>query len=142
MSPSTLLQDIISGGLAAVFGAVLLAGLAWLAGPLRWWTKNRTIRKLVAGERRFNFVFNSDTQASKELTFLPNGSIGLGKNNQESTWRVRRGCVEVFAADGKIYSRFRYDRNGLLRHTSDPDLRSNHGQYLKPKLVKLAPSAA
>ena len=143
MNSSTLVQDIISGSLAAVLGALLLAGLAWLAGPLRWWAQNRAMHKLIGGGRRFRFVFNPDTQASKELTFLPDGSIGEGKNNQESSWRIRRGRVEIFAADGKVYSRFRHDRgSGLLRHTNDPDLRSIHGQYLQPKLVKVAPVAA
>jgi hypothetical protein len=143
MTSSTIFQDVISGAAATIAATAILALFAWLAGPLRWWFENRAMRRLVGGNRRFHFTFNPETRAGKDLTFQPDGSIGEGRNNQEHSWRIRRGRVEIFAADGKVYSRFRHDRgSGLLRHTNDPDLRSIHGQYLQPKFVKVISDAA
>jgi len=74
----------------------------------------------------------------KDITFSEDGSIGLGSNSQECTWKIRRGAIEIYASDGKVYSRFRRDRkDGILYNTNDFDLRSKHGQYMKPRLIKV-----
>ena len=138
-----ILQDVISGVLSAVIAAVLIGAVAWLAWPFRWRRQGAAIRKLIADERRLNFVFNPNTKMAKEITFQANGSIGLGKNDNENTWRIRRGTLEIIASDQKIYSRFRYERaTGHLRHTNDPELRSIPGQYMQPRLVRVAKAQA
>ncbi len=137
MDPSTPLGSIISGVLATVIAAGVLAVLAWFAGPLRWFVQNRGLRQLISNGRRFHFTFNPTSGQSKTLTFLPSGEIGEGRNQNEHTWKIRRGLLEIFASDGAIYSRFRHDKeSGQLRHTNDADLRSIHGQYLEPSLVR------
>jgi len=136
-------QDAISGTLATLIGALLLSVGALLAWPFRWWIQGRSIRQLIANERRFNFVFNPATSMAKEITFLADGTIGLGRNDNEHTWRIRRGALEIRASDGRVYSRFRHDRaHGLLKHTNDPELRSIPGQYMQARLVKVARGAA
>jgi len=62
---------------------------------------------------------------------LDDGQIGEGKNDNECTWQVKRGCLEFLADDGKVFSRFKLDRDGgRLWSTADPDIRSLFGQYL------------
>lgn len=142
MDLTEIAQDAFSGIVATVVAAVLLTGGAWLAWPFRWRIQGRGIQKLIADQRRFNFVFNSSLKLAKEITFAPGGSIGQGRNDNEHSWRIRRGALEILASDGKVYSRFRHDRTqGLLKHTNDPELRSIPGQYMEPKLVKAARGA-
>ena len=139
MDPSTPVGAVISGVLAAVIAAGVLAALAWFTGPLKWLVQNRNLRQLVSNGRRFLFTFNPGTGQSKYVTFMPNGDIGEGMNQNEHTWRIRRGLLEIFAADGAIYSRFTHDReSGYLKHTNDADLRSIHGQHLQPSFVRVA----
>lgn len=132
-NPATATGSIainIAGGV----GAVLLLGmLAWLGGPLKWWSKGRALRQLLLNGRRFVFVFSPTHGQAKVVTFLSSGEIGEGKNSNENTWRIRRGVLEILAQDGEIYSRFTHDKkNGKLAHTNDPDTRSIHGQYMIP----------
>jgi len=116
--------------------AAVLGVLGWSVGPLRWIVQNRRLRQLLLGGRRFVFVFNPTMGQRKIVTFLANGDIGEGRNNNEHTWRVRKGRLEIFALDGRLYSRFYYDKvSGRLKHTNDTDTRSIHGQYLKPDFM-------
>lgn len=137
MDPDALLSSIAGQIIATILATAFLAAVAWLAGPLRWWISSRKLRKLLLDGRRFNFVFNPMTGQSKVLTFLDNGDIGEGRNANESTWRIRRGALEILAADSETYSRFRHDSaSGQLRHTNEPELRSVHGQYIHPLWIR------
>jgi hypothetical protein len=91
----------------------------------------RRLRDLLANGK-FKFVFNPAAGRSKELTFLANGNIGEGRNNNEYQWRIADGRLEILSADGAVYSRFvLLDDNLSLHHTNDPDTRSLRGQYIK-----------
>jgi hypothetical protein len=143
MDKVQIAQDAISGTLATLIGALLLSAGAPLAWPFRWWVQGRSIRHLIANERRFNFVFNPASGIAKEITILANGTVGQGRNQNEYMWRIRRGALEILASDGKVYSRFRHDRtHGTLKRTNDPELRSIPGQYMQARLVKIARGAA
>ncbi|HZW24702.1 MAG TPA: hypothetical protein VFF26_04385 [Gallionella sp.] len=132
-NPTTAIGSIAINIIGGVGAVLLLATLAWLVGPLRWWIKGRALRQLLLNDRRFVFVFNPTHGQAKIVTFLANGEIGEGKNSNENTWRIKRGALEVLARDGKIYSRFVHDKTtGKLAHTNDPDTRSIHGQYMLP----------
>ena len=142
MDPNTPVGTVISDVLAALITAGVLGILVWFAGPLKWFVRNRQLRQLASNGRRFLFTFNPKTRQSKYVTFLANGQIGEGQNQNEHAWRIRRGLLEIFAADGAIYSRFRHDKgSGHLNHTNDADLRSIHGQYLEPSLVRVTKPA-
>jgi len=143
MNIAEIAQDTLSATLGTLIGGLLLALLAWLVWPLRWQIHGRAIKRLIADERRFNFVFNPSNKMAKEVTFLADGKIGQGQNGNEHTWRIRKGALEILASDGRVYSRFRHDRaHGVLKHTNDPELRSIPGQYFEPKLVKVTRGAA
>jgi hypothetical protein len=112
----------VVGGL--LFAAVI-AALGWLFGPIRWWWRNRMLRKLIFGRREFILVYNPHTGASKTVVFLYSGQIGAGRNDNEDSWRVRRGCLEFLADDGRVYSRFKLNRAaGRLASTTDSDIQS------------------
>ena len=72
------------------------------------------------------------TDRSKTIVFLDDGQIAApGRNQNEDTWRIRCGCLEFLTDDGKVYSRFRFDKTtGRLACTNDPDLSSLFNQYL------------
>jgi hypothetical protein len=119
--------------MASILVIVVLAVLGWLFGPVKWWWGNRRIKNIVRN-RRSNFVFNpaNPDHKCKPVTFLPTGQIGEGQNDNEHSWHTKRGQLEVFSSDGKLYSRFRLDpKTGLLVSTNDPKLRSICGQYFE-----------
>ncbi len=124
--------------IAVVVGGVLLLAvgsvLRFIGTPLQWWRTNKALRELIRSRVEFILVYQPQTSARKTIVFLDNGQIGAGKNDNEHTWRVRRGCLEFLADDGKVYSRFKLDQaGGRLGSTADPDVRSLFGQYLLPQ---------
>jgi hypothetical protein len=136
LDPSSAFGSIVGNVIAALIATALLASVAWFSGPLRWFFQNRRLRELLHKDRRFVFVFNPTTKATKLVTFLPNGEIGEGRNENEHTWKIKKGALEISASDGRIYSRFVHDKvSGHLRHTNDTDTRSIHGQYLQPEYL-------
>lgn len=73
----------------------------------------------------------------KTIKFLDNGNIedngiAKGKNN-ETTWRVREGLLEILNSEGKIFSRFRYNKaQDIFEHTNDDDTLSIRHQVIRP----------
>jgi hypothetical protein len=124
---------------ALVGGVVLVVALALLGGlffPAKWWWRNRELRQLIRGRVEFMLFYNPQNGASKLIRFLDHGQIGppASKNQNEDTWRIRRGCLEFLTDDGKVYSRFRFDKTlGQLVCTNDADIRSLFNQYLLPQ---------
>jgi hypothetical protein len=138
IDPNTTFGSIAVNVIATVIAATMLAGLAWVGGPLKWFVRNQRLRQLLHKDRHFVFVFNPIAGKAKLMTFLSDGAIGEGTNENENTWKVSKGALEIFASDGKLYSRFIHDKaSGLLKHTNDTDTRSIHGQYLQPEFMTL-----
>jgi len=134
IDPTTATGTVILNILAGVGLIAIIALLSWLLGPLKWPIESRRIRKIILRGRGFCFVFNPEANKSKFVSFLPNGEIGEGRNNNENSWHIKRGRLEILAVDGKIYSRFRHDPvTGRLVHTNDIDTRSIHGQFFVPQ---------
>ena len=120
--------------LSVVIGGLVLALLGWLCIPLKWWWQNRTLHKLIERRREFILVYNPHINASKTIVLHDHGQIGGGRNENEDTWRVKRGRLEFVSDDGRLYSRFKLDRAlGRLVGLADPDVRSLFGQYLFPQ---------
>jgi hypothetical protein len=120
--------------IAVVIGGLLLIVVRWLFTPLRWWWQNRTMRKLVEGRQEFILVYNPGSGASKTIVLHDGGKIGQGRNNNEDTWRIRRGCLEFVSDDGKLYNRFKLDSaRGKLVGAADANVRALFGQYMFPQ---------
>lgn len=139
LDPSTAAGSILLNILATVGAAALLAVLGWAMGPFRWIVQGRRIRRIIKAPRWFKFVYNPSSESmSKPLTFCADGTIGEGRNSNENTWRIRRGRLEILHQDGRLYSRFRHDRDsGRLIHTNEADTRSIQGQYMISQWIKL-----
>ena len=100
------------------------------------------LRKSIEKDARLNSIlvrqgwsllFNPETRRSKTITFLEDGNIGEGVNNNETTWRVRDGTLEILNRDGKVFSRFRYnDDQKRFEHTNDDDTLSMRHQVITP----------
>jgi hypothetical protein len=125
----TFTESIIGQIIARILLVPVFSFFTWLFTPFRWYSQNRHLRLLVIG-RTFIFTFNPVGPKQKVMTFLEDGRIGEGRNNNESSWRLSRGCLEIFGVDNQIYSRFRFDKeSGQLVHTNDAVTRSIRGQY-------------
>ncbi len=125
--------------IGALLGGLLLvaaiAALSVLFFPLKWRWRKRELRELIERRVEFILVYNPHSGANKTIIFLDDGQIGGdGRNENEDTWRIRRGCLEFLTDDGKVYSRFRFDKtNGRLVCTNDANLSSLFNQYLFPQ---------
>ena len=72
----------------------------------------------------------------KRITFLTDGRVGEGRNQNENTWRIKDELLELVQEDGRTHSLFEFDsRLRRFDNTNDPDTPSNRNQY-----IHLAPS--
>lgn len=72
-----------------------------------------------------------DPSRSKVMRFVAGGGIVEGANENESSWRVRQGKLELLNSEGQVFSRFRFQRGSLmLKHTDCKDTISLPGQYM------------
>lgn len=79
-------------------------------------------------------VFNPKTKRSKRIVFAPDGLIVEGNNRNEHKWRIVNGKLELVQLDGRVHSRFVYDKSkNLFRHTDDPDTLAIRGQRIIPE---------
>jgi len=117
-----------------ILAGVTIALVSFLFFPLKWAWRNRELRNLVR-RREFILVYNPHSGASKTIVFLDGGEIAApGRNQNEDTWRIRKACLEFLTDDGKVYSRFRFDKTrGQLACTNDADILSLFNQFLFPQ---------
>ena len=80
---------------------------------------------------KWRLLFDPDRKTSKIITFLDDGNISDGKNDNENTWRPREGLLEILNKEGKVFSRFRYNPSlGIFEHTNDDDTLSIRHQKI------------
>ncbi|MCK9572783.1 MAG: hypothetical protein M0R20_00080 [Candidatus Omnitrophica bacterium] len=83
--------------------------------------------------RKYRLIYNPKDGRSKEIGFGKYGKITEGQNDNEYSWHISSKRLEIFGADGKIYSRFRYDKDRQqFLHTNDSDTRSIQNQVIEP----------
>jgi hypothetical protein len=110
----------------------LVIGLWWLFQYQRPGKSVSDDWKEVLLTGKWILVFNPPNRM-KPISFLPNGLVGLGQNNNEHAWRINAGKLELVQNDGRVHSRFHfYPRNSSFLHTNDPDTLSIKGQYIVP----------
>lgn len=81
----------------------------------------------------FRLFFNPRTKRSKRMVFKPQGLIVEGNNKNEHSWRVSNGKLELIQLDGRVHSRFTYNKErGIFEHTNDPDTLSIWDQFMVP----------
>ena len=74
-------------------------------------------------ETPLELIYNpSKANASKDISFLRDGTVGKGKNLNESMWRISNGVLEILNAGGSTHNRFCFDpKQRILVSTNDPD---------------------
>jgi TIR domain len=61
-------------------------------------------------------------EKSKRMRFGKGGTIFDGRNDNEASWQVRRGCLEFLNTTGGVHGRFKFDRaTRRFYATNDPD---------------------
>jgi hypothetical protein len=125
--PDTFFVKVIAVVIGGVLLIPVLAFLRWLGTPLRSWE----MRELIRNRREFLLVYQpyATPPASRMLTLLDDGEIGAGRNDNEYTWRVKRGCLEFFSEDGRLYSRTN-NRRGFI------PVRTTHVYEVRPRKDK------
>jgi len=94
---------------------------------------------LIGTNWRLFFNPNKKPKASKIMRFGENGAISVGQNNNESSWQIRIGFLELLDSDAHVHSRFYYNPdNNRFSHTNDPDTgsirkHSIRDQYMLPE---------
>jgi hypothetical protein len=84
--------------------------------------------------RPFRLFYNPESKRSKKIVFKTGGLITEGNNQNEHSWRVVKDKLELMNLDGKVYSRFYYDKKGkMFKHTDEEDTLSIRGQYIVPE---------
>lgn len=80
---------------------------------------------------RWELIFRPPNQ-SKPISFLADGSIGEGQNQNEHTWRIQNNKLELIQEDGHIHSRFNFVKETQrFIHTNDPDTLSVKNQIIQ-----------
>ncbi|MFL1452881.1 hypothetical protein ACJO5Y_00370 [Marinobacter sp. GN3S48] len=85
--------------------------------------------------KKFRLFYNPSMgrDRSKTIRFGSGGKITEGDNDNENTWRIVNGKLELIQADGHVHSRFFYlPDSQMFIHTGDNDTKSIRGQYIIP----------
>jgi hypothetical protein len=84
--------------------------------------------------RTWRLIFNpASPKGRKKITFSDDGAIKEGQNDNENTWRLRDGLLEILNSEGQVFSRFQYDTSkGIFLHTNDDDTLSIRSQRIEP----------
>lgn len=140
----------LPGGAAEIFISVISGVVVFFAsGPVFNSLQTRLNAKLFEKASRqekiqkalvrsgwvLNFNF-SHPRGKKQIEFMPDGEIQKGKNNNETTWRLRDGFLELLNIKSQVHSRFIYvESENRFLHTNDEDTLS-----LKPQEIYFDPS--
>ncbi|MEO8459014.1 MAG: hypothetical protein ABI451_00660 [Dokdonella sp.] len=139
----TVSSGVISGLAVAI--ASLSAGT--VAAKLGLWIKRKAAKEdeklnKTIGEHEWMLQYDpGHKNALKKIVFAGNGEITKGKNQNENSWRVRHGLLEILNSEGQIFSRFSYDPSLYkFTHTNDDDTISIRSQYIFRASEKNLPS--
>jgi hypothetical protein len=85
----------------------------------------------VLTTNRWKLVFRPP-DLFKLISFLPNGIINEGQNKNEHTWRLENEKLELIQEDGRVHSRFKFDKKSFeFIHTNDSDTLSIRDQIIR-----------
>ncbi len=105
--------------------------VAQIASKTRKGASSITIDDLVGKE--WLLIFNPINRRSKRITFLSDGEIGSGRNQNESYWRLVNGRLEILNQQRNVFSRFEFNESlGGFEHTNESDTLSIKGQTILP----------
>lgn len=138
------LAEGVSATILAPILAVIISGITSLTFPIvhNIIRKNRLGKKEsevnifeILSNQKWRLIFDPKRSARghKTITFNADGNIEEGKNDNETSWRVRGEFLEILNSEGKVFSRFKYDKQKQkFFHTNDDDTRSLRSQRIEP----------
>jgi len=101
----------------------------WIKGVGR--KEDEALSKLAMSGQWLLHYNPDDPTAKKLITFQNDGSVGEGRNQNESGWRVRERMLEILNNQGEVFSRFTLTPDGKrFIHTNDPDTLSIRSQSI------------
>ncbi len=129
----TLVAAFITVAVATISSGLLNKAILELARK-RLTSKIRIEERLISALLKGRWVLDFNpkkTNGKKFISFSDDGTIGLGRNNNENAWRLNSGLLEILSSDGKVFSRFKYVENeDCFLHTNDTDTLSIKGQRI------------
>lgn len=85
---------------------------------------------------KFNPLLDNG-EGEKIIGFDKTGIVDIGSNNNEHSWRIEAGLLEILNLEGRVFSRFKYyDSEDIFRHTNDEDTLSQKSQVICKALKK------
>lgn len=103
------------------------------ASPVATQSRSFASFKEALLENKWRLHFDPQAGVSKAISFEPGGTIGVGSNRNEHTWRISSdGLLEIYQQDGRLHSRFAFDADrSRFTRTNDPDTTSKRDQYIE-----------
>ncbi len=99
--------------------------------PTATLTPSDSLEKILLSQA-FRLFFNPP-KMSKRMVFSADGVISEGNNKNEHGWRIVGDKLELLQLDGRVHSRFRYDKSdNTFKHTNDDDTLSIRNQFIAP----------
>jgi hypothetical protein len=85
--------------------------------------------------RRWTFHFSpKGNNGQKAMTFLPDGTIGEGRNDNEYRWVFEGGLLVIYRRNGDVQNSFWYDADsGQFDYLPDQRAQGFKDQYLQPR---------
>lgn len=90
-------------------------------------------RKLVSFLTSSNFVLKWGPSKSKQISFLQDGSIGIGRNDWEYSWGIKNGELHIIKKERRpswVFS-FGWEDNKFT-HSETPHELADHRASLRP----------
>ena len=79
-------------------------------------------------------IFNptlTSPRARKKISFNAEGTVGEGRNRNESDWKINNGLLEIYRENGLLQNKFRYEeKNNKFICTSDPNAKGIRDQVI------------
>ena len=133
---------------SVVFTAALVAYVSFVRArrQLREVRSKIDLEKILASELWILNYNPRSAAASKYIQFLSDGTVGEGRNENESSWAVLEGLLTIWKQDGSLQNRFRYnDAQQRFESTDEPEAdamkRGIRGQSIYRPPLTDAPSA-
>ena len=121
--------------LVVIWYAIFFAGVERLGSVMskRAKTQDERISEILTSQE-WELLYDPIRSGVKDISFQGDGEISEGRNQNEDTWRVREGLLEILRDTGDVQSRFRYDGNSeVFEHTNEDDTLSKRHQVIRKK---------
>jgi len=112
------------GLVPTLLGATVIIAVTFWSMYLRVFIRERETAQLRQDLINGDWVMNYNPQlnnAQKRIQFLPDGRIGEGSNENETSWTASNELLTLWRMNGDLQNKFRYDtKTRMLASTNEP----------------------